>query len=136
MLFYLFNGDADMTIGICTTNGLGYWSSISKPVPIQRIELAWYNKTMDFGELRVYFDISDWDITKDGLIYTDPQWESEFKELLKSIGFSQEAANDVNYSEQGMQNIKYVSLDVGLPFIREAVSHCSDKVQILENPHL
>lgn len=125
-----------MAIGICKTNGRGYWSGVTKDVPIQRIELAWYNDRMDFGELQVYFDPKDWDITRDGLIYTDPQWESDFKELLKKIGFSQEAANDVNYSEQGMQNVKYVSLDVGLPFIREAISHCSDKIKVLTDPYL
>lgn len=125
-----------MAIGVCKTNGRGYWSGIVTDVQIQAIEVAWYNKDCTFGELRVYFDPAEWDITKNGLIYTDPQWEQDFKQLLQTIGFSEEAANDVNYSEQGMQNIKYVSLDIGLPFLREALNHCSDKVVLPDSHHL
>ena len=36
---------------------------------------------------------------------------------MQTIGFSESEANDVSYSEQGMQTDNYVSLDVGALFI-------------------
>jgi hypothetical protein len=36
---------------------------------------------------------------------------------LQTIGFSEAEANDVSYSEQGMQTDEYVSCDVGAVFI-------------------
>ena len=55
----------------------------------------------------------------DGLIYSDPQWIKEFRLLLKAHGFSYAAAENVDYSEKGMQGVNYVSLDAGRTFIFE-----------------
>jgi hypothetical protein len=52
-----------------------------------------------------------------GLIYTDKQFKRELREYLVSLGFTQAEADDVEYSEQGMQGDSYVSCDVGAVFI-------------------
>lgn len=119
-----------MPIGFCSTNGKGFWSNAEKSVPVQKIEIKYLNKEKDFGELVAYFLPSDWDITKLGLIYTDPLWMQDFQRLLVNIGFSDDASKDVNYSEQGMQNPLYVSMDVGEVFLREALHKCSNLVEL------
>ena len=96
------------------TGGGGYWSNTKTAVEVTRLQLAYTNDELDFGELRVYFNIKTWDADVLGLIYTDKQFMAELKELLTSLGFD---ASDVDYSEQGMQGDKYVSCDVGECFI-------------------
>jgi len=101
------------------TAGDGYWSSRAKAVQLTRIDVGYINDEEDFGELCVFFDESTWNVEKDGLIYTDSQFLAELRTALASAGFGQEAAGDVDYSEQGMQGDSYVSLDVGEKFIRK-----------------
>ena len=96
------------------TNGKGYWSCKQAAVEITRLQLAYTNDELDFGELRVYFNTKTWDTETDGLIYTDKQFMRELKELLTAKGFD---GSDVSYSEQGMQGDTYVSCDVGQCFI-------------------
>jgi hypothetical protein len=96
------------------TAGDGYWSNKAKAVEITRLQLAYTNDELDFGELRVYFNTRTWDVNKDGLIYTDSLFEAELKDLLAQLGFD---ASDLSYSEQGMQGDDYVSCDVGQCFI-------------------
>ena len=95
------------------TGGGGYWSNTKTAVEITRLQLAYTNDELDFGELRVYFNTKTW-AWQDGLIYTDKQFMRELKELLTAKGFD---ASDVSYSEQGMQGDNYVSCDVGERFI-------------------
>ena len=101
------------------TNGKGYWTSFEKTVTVIRVELAYVNDEGDFGELRAYFDTKAWDVNKVGLIYTDPRWIDEFRGLVRSLGFTRNACDDISYSEQGMQGDNYVSMDVGADFMRE-----------------
>ena len=96
------------------TGGNGYWSVKRKAVEITGLQLSYTNDELDFGELRVYFNIKTWDADVLGLIYTDKQFMIELKELLTTMGFD---ASDVSYSEQGMQGLDYVSCDVGELFI-------------------
>jgi hypothetical protein len=96
------------------TGGGGYWSNTKTAVEVTRLQLAYTNDELDFGELRVYFNIETWDADVLGLIYTDAQFMTELKELLTTMGFD---ASDVSYSEQGMQGLNYVSCDVGECFI-------------------
>ena len=102
------------------TNGNGYWSRKQAAVEITRLQLAYTNDELDFGELRVYFNTKTWDVNTDGLIYTDKQFMRELKELLTAKGFD---ASDVSYSEQGMQGDTYVSCDVGERFINTFMQH-------------
>ena len=102
------------------TDGKGYWTTFEKTVTVARVELAYTNDEGDFGELRAYFDTRTWDCNETGLIYTDPRWIGEFRGLMRSLGFTRKACEDISYSEQGMQGDNYVSMDVGKDFMREA----------------
>ena len=104
------------------TDGRGLWSRQSKSVIVTGLNCI-ITKMEDedrlFGELMVEFDTSSWNTDKDGLIYTDDQFLKELQTFLKSQGFTVETANDVSYSEQGMQGDEYVSLDVSSEFCEE-----------------
>ena len=99
------------------TNGLGYWSNKRKAVDITKLDLQYCNPEKDFGELCVHFTQASWDVNVDGLIYTDKLFREELRAYLQAIGFTEAEANDVSYSEQGMQGDTYVSCDVGAKFI-------------------
>ena len=99
------------------TNGNGYWSNIAKAVDIESLRLQYCNYERDFGELCVHFASYSWDTAVDGLVYTDKLFMTELRAYLQTIGFTEAEANDVNYSEQGMQTDEYVSCDVGAVFI-------------------
>jgi hypothetical protein len=112
------------TFATLHTNGRGYWSRKATAVSITKMDLQYINNERTFGELCVYFNTdpdelgaSVWDVNTDGLIYTDKQFMSELRAYLQTIGFSEAEANDVNYSEQGMQSDNYVSCDVAALFI-------------------
>lgn len=100
---------------VFNTCGNGYWSRERKAVTIVDMQLGYVDDEKDFGELRVYFDTKTWNINKDGLIYTDGQFEEELQAFLDSHSLK---GSDVSYSEQGMQGDDYVSLDVGKKFIK------------------
>jgi hypothetical protein len=103
------------------TNGTGYWSNIAAAVDITKLDLQYIDEEREFGELCVHFAVKDsancWDVNTMGLIYTDRQFLSELRAYLVSLGFTSAEAEDVGYSEQGMQGYNYVSLDVGEEFI-------------------
>jgi hypothetical protein len=99
------------------TNGMGYWSNVAKPVDIESLDLQYISNERDFGELCIHFNTATWDTAVDGLIYTDELFMRELRAYLQTLGFTAEEANDVSYSEQGMQSDNYVSCDVGLDFI-------------------
>ena len=99
------------------TNGNGYWSNKRKAVDVTKLDLQYCTAEKDFGELCVYFTKASWDTAVDGLIYTDKLFMTELRAYLQTIGFTEAEANDVSYSEQGMQTDEYVSCDVGAVFI-------------------
>jgi hypothetical protein len=99
------------------TNGLGYWSRKATAVDVTKLDLQYINNERDFGELCVHFTQASWNTAIDGLIYTDKQFISELRTYLQTIGFTAAEAQDVSYSEQGMQGDTYVSCDVGVDFI-------------------
>jgi len=109
-------------LGICRTSGEGLWSEVCQHVMITKLVVSYLSgetiETSKHGELRAYFDIDTWN--RDGtLIYTDLLWIKDFRNLLRTYGFSEEAVNTVDYSESGMQGTQFVSLDIGQAFIRE-----------------
>jgi hypothetical protein len=110
-------------IGTCKTDGSGIWTAVRASVRIVSIDIAYLDDdsliASTFGELRAYFPTEDWDCDNDGLIYTDKGWMLEFRQLLMKKGFSTRAVEAIEYSEQGMQGIDYVSMDIGDPFIIE-----------------
>jgi hypothetical protein len=99
------------------TNGNGYWSNKRKAVDIAKLDLQYCTAEKDFGELCVYFTKASWNTAVDGLVYTDKLFRTELRAYLQTLGFTEAEANDVNYSEQGMQTDNYVSCDVGAVFI-------------------
>jgi len=99
------------------TNGRGYWSRTAKAVTVEALDLQYITNDKDFGELCIHFNTNDWDTATDGLIYTDKLFMQELRIYLQTVGFTEAEANDVNYSEQGMQSDNYVSCDVGAVFI-------------------
>ena len=105
------------TFTTLNTNGNGYWSSKATAVDIESLRLQYCNYERDFGELCVHFTPASWNTAVDGLIYTDKQFMTELRAYLQTIGFTEAEANDVSYSEQGMQTDEYVSCDVGAAFL-------------------
>jgi hypothetical protein len=99
---------------VFTTTGDGYWSNVAKQVLITDMRVTYVNDERDFGELRVYFDRSTWDVNEDGLIYTDRGFMTDLRNFLAVQGLDN---LDVDYSEQGMQGDNYVSLDIGEKFL-------------------
>jgi hypothetical protein len=97
---------------IFNTNGSGYWSTVAKAVRIVDMRLGYVSDEEDFAELCVYFNTEDWDVEKDGLIYTDKQFAAELNAFLVAQGLC-----EAHYSEQGMQGEDYVSLDVEKEFL-------------------
>ena len=98
---------------IFNTAGDGYWSRTAKSVEIVDMRLGYVSDEKDFGELCVYFNTEDWDVSKDGLIYTDKQFKAELNAFLTAQGLG-----NADYSERGMQGEDYVSLDVEAGFLR------------------
>lgn len=100
------------------TSGDGYWSNKQATVLVEYISLLCDEDETEFAELCVKFNTQTWNVKKDGLIYTDKLFMQELRKALVANGFSKAAANDVDYSEQGMQGYNYVSCDVGAKFIK------------------
>jgi hypothetical protein len=101
------------------TGGNGLWSKQKKAVTVVEVWLSGVNDEGNFGELCARFDTKTWNCDANGLIYTDSVWINEFRALMRSLGFTRVAVNDINYSEQGMQGSNYVSMDVGPDFLCE-----------------
>lgn len=123
---------------VTRTDSRGYWSDKVKDVRcssaklyIADHDLEDYNGISkyipEFGELRVYFPNTSWNVEKYGLIYTDGAWQKGLRQYLETLGFSKKEAKDVDYSEQGMQGKNYVSLDAGKSFIKHVFTNLSDK---------
>lgn len=106
------------------TNGKGLWSNEVRCVKVSSLHLCLMSldnydiedSTEVIGELRVTFTKRSWNVSKHGLIYTDPRFVQALRAALKDVGFKGFSA--VDYSEQGMQGDNYVSFDVGPGFIR------------------
>jgi hypothetical protein len=111
---------SDLSMLAIRTSGDGLWSTEEgRSVGFLRYEVYGGDDSIDLREIRVFFDVRDWDVMRLGLIYTDSGWLTGFQSLLRAQGFSERAAEAVEYSEQGMQGRDFVSLDAGGPFIDE-----------------
>lgn len=101
----------------CNTNGKGLWSSYKTAVKLLRCEVSYENEEGSFGELRIFFDKNSWNCDKLGLIYTDPGFMNDFRDILVSHGFTKSVVKSVDYSEHGMQGDYFVSCDIGKKFL-------------------
>jgi hypothetical protein len=105
---------------VTRTDGKGYWSTVArKSIRIDRVAIASVIDDGEYGELRAYFDESEWNVESDGLIYSDQAWIKSFRSCMATLGFSVQALAAISYTEQGMQGTDYVSLDVGQDFLVE-----------------
>ena len=113
--------DFDRKVNFVTrTDGKGYWSTVArKSIRINRVAVASVSDDGEYGELRAYFDESEWNVESDGLIYSDQAWMKSFRSCMATLGFSVQALAAISYTEQGMQGTEYVSLDVGQDFLAE-----------------
>lgn len=89
------------------TDGKGQWSKSKKKVKITKIKHGLWSG----NEICLFF--SNWNVENDGLIYTDRTFIRQFRKYLVSKGMPKKVANDIDYTEQGMQGNKYVSLGYG-----------------------
>lgn len=108
---------------VAHTDGSSLWSDEARKVQITGLRVVVDIDEEDeemFGELLIFFDTQDWNTREHGLIYTDKQFLQDVQNELAERGFSEEAVQDIDYSEQGMQDAHYVSCDVGAAFINEA----------------
>jgi hypothetical protein len=102
---------------VANTNGRGYWSEGAK----KKVKISTVDVGIDYvfesdckKYLQVYINVifsnKCWDVSKDGLIYTDPKWLKEFKNQIKAIVPAFEILHGIDYTEQGMQGDNFVSL--------------------------
>ena len=98
------------------TGGDGYWSNKKATVLVEYLSCD--AQEDDYAELCVKFNTDTWNVKQDGLIYSDSTFMKGLKAALMQNGFSKAAANDISYSEQGMQGYNFVSCDVGAAFIK------------------
>jgi hypothetical protein len=107
------------------TNGSGLWSKAEELITVYRLVLSFNTDDEDsdeyhWGELMAFFETDNWNVRDKGLIYTDKQWMEEFTNgLFKDYNFNIGAITNIGYSEQGMQGMNYVSMDVGKDFIND-----------------
>ena len=91
------------------TTGDGLWSN--KKTSVKCIGYEVHGKqSARFGELRIYFDTTTWDVDEYGLIYTDTGFLAGVRDAFVH-------GDDIDYSEQGMQGDDFVSFDVGTEFL-------------------
>lgn len=134
--------------GYATTDGSGLWSSAIKKLHVE-IHADFYLWSDDINEdtlkkimkdkipldvathyfsgladafsgfINIYFDITEWDVTQLGLIYTDYGFMKDAHKLVKAAGIKN--YDDFGYSEQGTQTPDAVNCDVGSALIFELI---------------
>lgn len=97
---------------IARTDGNGLWNNAMRDVRVTGFKLYVDNSGDEMhGDLGIQYDETTWDNKRDGLIYTDKAFiKTVRKKLVLLLG---NTGNEVNYSEQGMQDDGRVSCDVG-----------------------
>ena len=120
-----------------STNGKGYHTYQVKKVRITEIRISRYVRSENVRDkpllqMEVYFNTKDWNTKKDDLIYGDEKWISELRKGLQSIGF---VATGLDYTEQGMQEDDFVSVETSNKAAVESfLSKLVNKNQIKDIP--
>jgi hypothetical protein len=96
------------------TGGNGYWSNRVADVRITSIDLSYMDEDQSFGSVNAVFDTDTWNVKTDGLVYTDKTFMEAFRAKLTEMGL---AADDLSYSEQGMQDEDFINFDAGAEFM-------------------
>lgn len=114
---YVTRDDEGFTLSIpvnkmFNTSGDGLWSNTAKEVFVTEISMyIAADADEGDGDLAVHYTAETWDDEELGLIYTDTAFLDCVQTELIKAGISIEAAEDVCYSEQGMQDTERVSCD-------------------------
>ena len=104
------------------TNGLGYWSEKVETITVVELTSDYINDEQNYMSLQARFLTDNWNVDKDGLIYTDENFIKDFKKgLVEHYGFSKEAVKFLFYSEQGAQGDDYVDFEASKQFVTEWV---------------
>lgn len=91
------------------TDGSGFWSSQEwRKVSIESIFI---DDEGGYDDLKVVFNTTSWDVKKLGFIYTDKLFLYQLRDFLVNKGLNRKFADQIDYSEQGMQGEDYVSFD-------------------------
>ena len=106
------------------TNGTGLWSRTAKTIRLTRVTLEEVNDDCTYGEIRVYFNRNDWNVDRYGLIYTDPMFLADLKEVFRARSIE---SSSLDYTEQGMQGPDYVSLQGSQKMLKTLMKKIGDK---------
>ena len=106
---------------ICNTDGKGYWSDETRAVRVNKVVVSIHRAEVNlyqyypvlYVNVDAYFTKRSWDIQKHGLIYTDRLWLKDFNRQMNAIN-PLLFGSGINYTEQGMQEPEYVSLQMYL----------------------
>ena len=106
---FMLDIPVNKTFTVC---GDGLWSDTATEVFVESISMYIAADAEDGydGDLQAYYTEETWNDSY-GLIYTDSEFLACVHTALIKAGISIEAAEDVCYSEQGMQGDNYVSMD-------------------------
>ena len=106
---FMLDIPVNKTFTVC---GDGLWSDTATEVFVESISMYIAADAEDGydGDLQAYYTEETWNDSY-GLIYTDSAFLECVHTALIKAGISIEAAEDVCYSEQGMQGDNYVSMD-------------------------
>lgn len=98
---------------VFATSGDGLYSNKQKAVKVNDITItvAIDEDENSDGDLGINYSTKGWVIARDGLIYTDSYFLKCLHKYLIAQGFNADAVNDIDYSEQGMQDDGRVSCD-------------------------
>ena len=99
---------------ICSTGGNGLWSKVERDVDIHGLSVSYIDSDLNMVNFEAHFTKKSWNVEKHGLVYTDKLWIRQFrKEMIGLFGISKKCADDIDYTEQGMQGDNYISLGTG-----------------------
>ena len=108
----IFEANKELRGAILHTNGKGLWSPCKKATKVKSIDIE--DVSDSYGNHHYYVNVylykSTWNTNTDGLVYTDPQWIKELREVMRDAGFKH--WKKIDYTEQGMQGDDYVSLEI------------------------
>lgn len=102
---------------IVRSDGKGYWSNAQKTVPL-KIVVQYDPKSIEYGDngeieyvycmFQGFFSRAHWNVSEDGLLYTDKAVQRQINEWLVNLGYT----GKVGWSEQGRQEMSSVDFDM------------------------